>query len=104
MPDLSTLPIQPAPAASAAGAEVAPVVSEAGAADGKQYTDQHVFNLPPEVKKLPLIKAISVGQPPAVRVGPGEYYPELRPLVTKLPQIIEGGLDVYPAATKDIVL
>jgi hypothetical protein len=61
------------------------------------------FNLPPEIAKLPAVQLVSVGAPPAVRVGPGEYYPEIDVVVDSLPKLLEGGLDVYRSMSDQFV-
>jgi hypothetical protein len=59
--------------------------------------------LPDEIATLPAVQLVSVGAPPAVRVGPGEYYPEIDKVVDALPQILEGGLDVYQSQGQQFV-
>jgi hypothetical protein len=47
---------------------------------------------------------IALGSPPAIRVSPGEYYPEIDPLVDNLDQVIESGLDVYRTQKDSLVM
>jgi len=97
MPDLSQMPINPTetsqPSLSPAS-EVAPLAPEPA----------NPFQLPPEIAQVPVVQMISLGQPPAVRVGSGEYYPELEVVMAKADALLENGLDIYGAMDKSIVL
>jgi hypothetical protein len=56
------------------------------------------------VANIPAVQMIAVGSPPAVRVSPGEYYPEIDPLVDNLDKVIESGLDVYRTQKDSLVM
>ena len=62
------------------------------------------FNLPPEVAKVKAVQLVSVGAPPAIRVGAGEYYPEIEPVVDNLDKILSSGLDIYHGQDDSMVL
>lgn len=65
---------------------------------------ESVFDLPPEVEGIPAVKWLEVGQPPAFRILPGEFFPDLEPLRDKLPEVVESGLDLYAASNGEQVL
>lgn len=95
MAELSELGITPRTKTTSAPAPSEPSTS-------KSPTD--VFpNLPQEVKGVPLVEWLAVGEPPAVRIESGQYFPELEPLGKHLPEVIKGGLDVYKAQSGDTV-
>jgi len=52
---------------------------------------------------VPVVQMVSVGAPPAVRVGPGEHYPELEPVITNLDKVLSDGLDLYRAMDDSMV-
>lgn len=60
--------------------------------------------LPDSVADLQVVQWISMGKPPAARVGPGEFYPELEPLEENLVEVIDAGLGVFQAQSGDTVL
>lgn len=60
--------------------------------------------LPKEVQNIPLVQWLSIGKPPAVRVLPQEFYPELRPLVKNIGEVLKNGLSIYGSQTGDAVL
>lgn len=65
----------------------------------------NVFDdLPPDVQAVPVIKMISIGNPPAVLIEPGQYFPSLEPIGKNLPKIVAAGLDFYKSAKGDGVL
>lgn len=53
---------------------------------------------------MPVVRSIAVARPPAVRLPPGHYFPELSALGKKLPNLLQSGFDVYRASTDDLVL
>lgn len=74
------------------------------ASPSKQLAPTDVFpNLPAEVKSVPVVEWLSVGEPPAIRVEPGQYFPELEPLAKNLPETLKAGLDLYKAQNGDSV-
>lgn len=105
MPELNQLPISPAesptpelpPSGDPAAAAAAPTspANEPGVANP--------FGLPPEIASLPAVQLVSVGSPPAIRVGPGEYYPEIDAVVDNLPKVLQSGLDVYRSMKDEFV-
>lgn len=113
MPQLNELAINPAvsptpestlsssPVTAAAPTETA---SPAPSATAGEPEIVNPFNLPPELARIPAVQLVSVGAPPAVRVGPGEYYPELDPLVDRIDEVITGGLDIYKALDESLVM
>jgi hypothetical protein len=56
------------------------------------------------VANVPAVKLVSIGAPPAVRVGPGEYYPEIDPVIDHMDTVLSSGLDVYHAMDNSMVL
>lgn len=60
--------------------------------------------LPKEVQSIPLVQWLSIGKPPAVRVLPQEFYPELRPLVKNIGEVLKNGLSIYGAQAGDAVI
>lgn len=104
MPSLNELPIQPAAGPSGGSLSEAQPTAVAEPAAPAQAGGTNPFNLPPEVANIPAVQMIAVGSPPAVRVAPGEYYPEIDPLVDNLDKVIESGLDVYRTQKDSLVM
>lgn len=74
--------------------------AEPAAAEG----NAPIFNLPEEVAKLPVVKRISIGSPPAVRVEPGQHFPELKAIEDNIPDIVVAGLDFYQSKEGDSIM
>lgn len=95
-------------------ADIQPAASETpeapGAAKGASKDPvallKSVFpNLPDDVLKIPLVQWLTMGKPAAVRIPPGHYYPDLKPVQTHLPALVDNGFNVYKAqSTGDVVL
>lgn len=90
------------------GVEPAPMAPPAQAqegAPGAPGNPPKIFEaLPDEVADIQVVQWVSAGKPPAVRVGPGEYYPELEPIEKNLTETVDAGLDIYRASSGDLVL
>lgn len=83
----------------------AKAATNATAASPSPNNEQEVFaSLPEPVKALPVVQWLSIGEPPAVRIEPGQYFPELEPIGQHLPEIIEGGLDAWKSKGGELVL
>jgi hypothetical protein len=61
-------------------------------------------DLPPDVQQVPVIKMLAVGDPPAVMIEPGQYFPALEPIGKNLPKLLKGGLDFYKSMKGEGVL
>lgn len=96
---VTALPPEPSPAPTPmAGASPAP-----SSAPTATEAAPNPFDLPPEVAQAPIVQMVSVGAPPAVRVGAGEYFPELDPILEQLPTILQQGLDLFKAQDESFV-
>jgi len=111
MPQLSEMTINPAASQAPGSALPNSPVAEAPQQPGLGATaapgepgDVNPFNLPPAVANVPAVKLVSIGAPPAVRVGPGEYYPEIDPVIDHMDTVLSSGLDVYHAMDNSMVL
>lgn len=61
-------------------------------------------DLPPEVQQVPVVRLLAIGEPPAVLLEPGQYFPALEPIGRNLPKILQGGLDFYKSTNGEGVL
>lgn len=107
MPELSQIPINPTSPGSESPQAKPPgdAGAEAGTTGAQGEAKQvNPFKLPPEVAKIPAVQLVSVGAPPAIRVGPGEFYPDIEPVVDNIDKVLSSGLDVYRAQDDSLVL
>jgi hypothetical protein len=96
----ATAPAPPAaPAPSAA-----PSPTPKGAPGNPAKLLKEAFpDLPDEVLQVPVVQWIAVGRPPAVRLEPGHYYPELKPVQKHLPSLMKNGFNIYKSKAQDLV-
>lgn len=77
----------------------------AAPADQPQGDIPPVFeDLPPDVQSVPVIQLLAIGEPPAVLIEPGQYFPALEPIGRNLPKLLNSGLDFYKSTKGDGVL
>lgn len=98
MSELSQMPITATP-----GSQVPPSEGLPGEVTPAAPEPANPFNLPPDVARVPVVQMVSLGQPPAVRIGPGEYYPELEVVVDNTDVLLQSGLDIYGAQDKSMI-
>lgn len=111
MADINDIPLRPIGGAQplndvpVTAATPQPETTNAGPTASTDTKPTEIFqDLPPAVAAIPAVRMLAIGEPPAFRVEPGQYFPELEPLGKDIDKVLQGGLDIFKTQGGEVVV